>query len=82
MTQSHTPITRELDRRTGDGIEVQVLWPQNDGRVPVAVTDTEAEAFELPVREGERTLEVFHHPFAYAGRPQHRHVPIAASHSL
>jgi hypothetical protein len=48
----------------------------------VAVTDTKTgEAFELPVREGERALEVFYHPYAYAARPQHRRVPITASHS-
>jgi hypothetical protein len=82
MTQPQTQITRELDRRTGDEIEVRLLWCQNDGHVTVAVTDTKTgEAFELPVREGERALEVFHHPYAYAARPQHRRVPIAASHS-
>jgi hypothetical protein len=83
MTQSRTQITRELDRRTGDGIEVQLLWCQNDGHVTVAVTDTKTgETFELPVGEGERALDVFHHPYAYAAGPQHRRVPIAASHSL
>ncbi len=80
MTQPH--ITRELDRRTADGIEVRLLWSQNDGRVTVAVTDTKnGEAFELPVREGELALKVFHHPYAYAAEPQHRRVPITASHS-
>jgi hypothetical protein len=49
MTQPRTRITRELDRRTGDGIEVRLLWCQNDGHVTVAVTDTKTgEAFELP----------------------------------
>jgi hypothetical protein len=82
MTQPRTYITRELDRLTGDGIEVRLLWSQNDGRVTVAVTDTKTgEAFELPVRDGERALEVFHHPYAYAAQPRHRRVPIAASHS-
>jgi hypothetical protein len=83
MTQPRTRITRELDRRTGDGIEVRLLWSQNDGHVTVTVTDTKTgEAFELPVGEGERALEVFRHPYAYAARPQHRRVPIAVSHSL
>ena len=83
MTHLRTQITRELDRRTGDGIEVRLLWCQNDGHVTVAVTDNKTgEAFELPVREGERALEVFHHPYAYTARPQHRRVPIAVSHSL
>ncbi|MGO9974438.1 MAG: hypothetical protein ACLPZR_33825 [Solirubrobacteraceae bacterium] len=82
MTQPRTHTTRELDRRRGDGIEVRLPWCQNDGHVTVAVTDTKTgEAFELPVREGERALEVFHHPYAHAARPQHRRVLITASHS-
>lgn len=82
MTQSRTPIIRELDMRTGDGIYVRLLWCQNDDHVTVAVTDTKTgEAFEVPVREGERALEVFHPPYAYAARPQHLDVPIAVSHS-
>jgi hypothetical protein len=82
MTRPRTQITRELDRRTGDGIEVRLLWCQSDGRVTVAVTDTKTgEAFELPVRAGERALDVFHHPYAYAPQQQSRSVPIAASHS-
>ncbi len=82
MTQPRTHTTRELDRRTGDGLEVRLLWSQNDGRVTVAVTDTKTgEAFELPIREGERALEVFHHPYAYAARRPRGRVPITASHS-
>jgi hypothetical protein len=82
MTQPRTQITRELDSRTSDGIEVRLLWHPHDARVSVAVHDTKTgEAFELPVREGERALEVFHHPYAYGARPQHRLVPNAASHS-
>ncbi len=49
MTQPPIQITRELDRRTSDGIEVRLLWCQNDGRVSVAVTDTKTgEAFGMP----------------------------------
>ena len=82
MTQPRTRITRELDRRGGDGIEVRLLWCQTDGHLTVAVTDTKTgEAFELPVGERERALDVFHHPCAYAAQPKHRPVPIAASHS-
>ncbi len=82
MTRPGTELTRELDRRTGDGIEVRLLWSQNDGHVTVAVTDTTTGVvFELPVREDERALEVFQHPYAYAARAQHRRVPIHASHS-
>ena len=33
----------------------------------MAVTDVKsAEAFQIEVRAGERALDVFHHPYAYA----------------
>jgi hypothetical protein len=82
MIQPSTQITRELDSRTGDGIKVRVLWHPSEDRVSVAITDSKTgEAFELPVREGERALDVFHHPYAYAARQQHRRVPSAVSRS-
>jgi len=63
-------MTRELDSRTNDEIQVRLLWRPSDGRVLVAVNDTKSgEAFELPVRHGERALNVFHHPYAYAAAP-------------
>ena len=61
--------TRELDSRTSDGIHVRLLWHTDEERVSVAVEDTKTgEAFELPVKDGERALDVFHHPYAYAAR--------------
>ncbi len=50
MSQPRTRITRELDRRTGDGIEVRLLWCQNDGHVTVGVTDT--KALDITSRSG------------------------------
>lgn len=59
---------RELDSRVSDGIHVRLLWSEPDNRVLVSVSDRRSgNAFTLPVREGERALDVFHHPFAYAG---------------
>jgi len=59
--------TRELDSRTSDGIHVRLLWHQSDGHVSVEVNDTKTgKAFELPLHDGERALDVFHHPYAYA----------------
>jgi hypothetical protein len=59
--------TRELARRAGDGIEVALLWRASDDRVSVAVSDASTgSAFELVVEAGERPLDLFHHPFAYA----------------
>jgi hypothetical protein len=61
-------VPRELESRSANGIEVRLLWHPNDGHVSVEVCDTRTcEAFELHVREGERALDVFRHPFAYAG---------------
>ena len=60
---------RELDSRSSDGIDVQLLWRARDGKVLVAVLDTRSdEAFCLEVRDGERPLDVYHHPYAYAAR--------------
>ena len=60
-------MTRELDSRTSDGIHVRLLWHPDDARVSVAVHDTKTgDAFELPVPDGSRALDVFHHPYAYA----------------
>jgi hypothetical protein len=60
----------ELDSRTSDGIRVRLLWHPEESRVSVAVEDTKTgESFELVVKDGERPLDVFHHPYAYATRP-------------
>jgi hypothetical protein len=58
---------RELHSRDNNGIQVDLLWCERDSRVLVSVTDTKTgAAFSLPVRDGERALDVFHHPYAYA----------------
>jgi hypothetical protein len=54
---------RELDRRWTTGIQVRLLWCQLDGRLSVAVLDKRSgESFRIDVRQGERPLDVFHHP--------------------
>ena len=61
--------TRELDSRMNDGIEVLLLWSEPDGRLWVAVLDTKTGySFHLEVRDDERPVDVFHHPYAYAAR--------------
>jgi hypothetical protein len=68
MTATTTDLTRELDRRESDGIEVRLLWRPHDDTALVAVSDARTgESFSVEVREGERALDVFQHPFAYAG---------------
>jgi hypothetical protein len=59
--------TRELDSRVSDGIRVRLLWHPDAGHVSVTVEEAKSGAiFDLPVRDGERALDVFHHPYAYA----------------
>ena len=59
---------RELDSRVSDGIHVRLLWNEPDDSVLVSVADHRTgDAFTLPVRTGQRPLDVFHHPYAYAG---------------
>jgi hypothetical protein len=57
---------RELASRESDGVEVVLLWHPREDAVTLAVTDLRSgDHFELPV-EGDRALEAFYHPFAYA----------------
>jgi hypothetical protein len=58
---------RELDYRRSDRIDVWLLWREEDNRVLVSVNDEKTgDQFTIEVREGERPLDVFHHPYAYA----------------
>ena len=60
-----TPTHRELDQRSGDGIEVRLLWSPTRDEIFVTVCDDNGESFELAVRPHE-ALDAFNHPFAYA----------------
>lgn len=63
-TSSH----RELHHRSNDGIDVWLLWDPGTDSVSVRVSDAKAGAnFEIPVKARHRAMDVFHHPFAYAG---------------
>ena len=72
MTAETTTLTRELDRRLSDGIEVRLLWRPHDDVCLVAVSDARTEeSFAIEVRPGEKPMDVFHHPYAYAAlRPK------------
>jgi hypothetical protein len=68
---------RELDHRTGDGIDVTLVWYPQTNRVSVAVVDVRSgEAFELIV-PGADALEAFRHPYAYAARGRDDHALVA-----
>ena len=73
MTATTSTLIRELDSRVSDGIEVRLLWREQDDRVLVAVRDGRTgEAFSLEVADDQRALDVFHHPYAYAAVPGER----------
>ena len=66
MISPHVPC-RELDSRASGGVHVRMMWHPRDGHVSVAVEDIKTgESFVLPVQDGERPLDVFRHPYAYA----------------
>lgn len=65
MTSLHDII--ELDSRTADGIEVRLLWHRDENRTSVTACDARSgEVLEIAVRDNERALDVFRHPYAYA----------------
>jgi hypothetical protein len=65
-----TPM-RELDYRFINGLQVQLWWDPETGCIWVSVRDARTgNQFLIEVRDGERPLDVFHHPFAYAPRQQ------------
>ena len=68
MPTNATAALRELDHRDSDGIDVRMLWRPQDDRVLVAVSDAKTgESFTIEVGDDQRALDVFQHPFAYAG---------------
>ncbi len=59
---------RELDHRSGDGIDVRLLWNSRTNHVSIAVEDERSgEAFVLEV-PGSDAREAFNHPYSYAQR--------------
>jgi len=67
MNNSALTPARELDSRVNDGIHVQLLWCEDEGRLWVSVTDNkQGDRFCVDVRDRSRALDVFHHPFGYA----------------
>jgi hypothetical protein len=56
----------ELAHRAGDGVEIRLFWHRPTNSVFVTVFDSRTgESFHLDV-PGDRALEAFYHPYAFA----------------
>jgi len=62
------PCSRELAVRGSNGTQVRLLWRQGTRQLWVEVWES-GTAWALRVQaQPENALDVFHHPYAYAGR--------------
>jgi hypothetical protein len=67
MTSTTDILYRELDHRSGDGIEVRLLWRACDDTLHVTASDARTgEDVTIAVRDRGRARDVFLHPFAHA----------------
>ena len=65
MNAPTTNSLRELDHRSGDGIDVSLLWNPVTDCVSIQVVDTRSgEILEFPVAADD-ALTAFHHPYAF-----------------
>ena len=56
---------RELNRRSGGGVDVVLRWHPETDSVSIAVDDEKTgDRFEVEVA-GDKALDAFEHPFAY-----------------
>jgi hypothetical protein len=67
MTCDAHITSRELDARSGDGLEIRLWWNPADDALTVTVADARTdELFVIPVAAAQDAALAFHHPFAYA----------------
>lgn len=67
MPAENLTAMRELDSRLANGLNVQLWWDPETSCVWVSVRDARSgNQLLIEVRDGDRPLDVFHHPFAYA----------------
>lgn len=65
---TETPLETEvleLDRRSGDGIEVLLAWEPRSNRVWLAVLNEHTDDEFCVEVDPARALDAFHHPFTY-----------------
>ena len=64
MTSDAHLTPRELDARSGDGLDIRLWWNPGDDSVTVTVADTRTKEL-VPVAPHDAAA-AFQHPFAYA----------------
>jgi hypothetical protein len=57
---------RELDHRSGNGIDVFLLWSPSSDALTVFVVDEPAGDSFAFTADAADALDAFHHPYAYA----------------
>jgi hypothetical protein len=72
---THTGELRELAQRVNDGIEVTLYWHGGE-ELSVHVHDAKTGIDLDLAAEPSRALDVFYHPFAYAGAAESELVPV------
>jgi hypothetical protein len=69
MNATLTDVPVELASRSAGGLTVSLLWYAATGSATVLVQDgLLGDCFELAIGAGDAPLDVYEHPFAYAGR--------------
>jgi hypothetical protein len=66
MSSTSTSDVRELDHRSGDGLEITLFWSASTNRVFIAVRDERRDASSEIDVDPAHARDAFLHPFAYA----------------
>jgi hypothetical protein len=61
------PCNRELAVRVSNGTQVRLLWRQGTRQLWVEVWEPATASARAIQAQPENALDVFHHPYAYAG---------------
>jgi protease II len=66
------PVTaladRELAHRIDGGVEVTLLWNEDERRLAVTVSDSRSGEWFVVDAANDNALDVFYHPYAHAAR--------------
>lgn len=65
ITHTSKPL-RELAHRSGDGLDVTLLWAPKTNGLLVCVCDQKLGAYFQIQPEAHLALDVFYHPYSYA----------------